>query len=214
VKHLSVLATLLVACTVSNVAAPAAFAQGAAPQSVAIIDLTYIFENHQRFKTMKEGLQRDVKSAEAELKSRRDEVQGLNEQLRRFEKGSREYKQLEEELANRGADLNVQVKLQQKQFVEREAKMYYNVYLEILDAVKYYAERNNIQLVLRFNGAPIDTNDPQEVLKELNKPIVWHSRTVDITPYILAQLNRTPANNRTDVGARPTQQGVPRPTSR
>ncbi len=212
-KHLIALATLVAVFASLNAVAPVAHAQNITRSSVAIIDLTYIFENHQRFKVMKQDMQRDVKAAEEELKARRKEMQSLGERLRRFEKGSREYKQLEEELANRSADLNVQVKLQQKQFLEREAKMYYNVYLEILDAVKYYAERNNIQLVLRFNGAPIDNNDPQEVLKELNKAIVWHSRAVDITPYILAQLNRTPPA-RPEVGRRPVPQGVPRPNTR
>jgi len=215
VKHPFALATVVAVCTFLNVGTPAAKAQQppAARPSVAIIDLTYIFENHQRFGAMKEDMKRDVKAAEETLKNRSKEVQGLGERLRTFQKGSRDYKELEEELASRSADLSVQAKLQQKQFLEREAKMYYNVYREIIDAVHYYAQRNNIQIVLRFNGAPVDTNDPQEVLKELNKAIVWHTPTVDITPYILAQLNRTP-QRQPKVGRRPNAQGVPRPAPR
>ena len=96
---------------------------------------------------------------------------------------------MEEELAKKAAELNLRVSIQKKDFLEQEAKIYYNVYQEVIDCVKYHCDTNGVSLVLRFNGDPIDRNDPQEVLKELNKSVLYYNRAIDITPIILEKLN-------------------------
>jgi hypothetical protein len=87
-----------------------------------------------------------------------------------------------------------------KDFLEREAKVYYQTYLEVVDAVNTYAKRQNIGLVLRFNGEPVDPNRREDVLREINKPVVVQDQ-VDITPDVLMLLNRD------QQAARPAQQG-------
>jgi hypothetical protein len=76
-----------------------------------------------------------------------------------------------------------------KEFLEKESKVYYQTYLEVVDAVNYYAKRQNIGLVLRFNGEPVDPNSRDSVLREINKPVVVQDH-IDITPDIVALLNR------------------------
>ena len=70
------------------------------------------------------------------------------------------------------AEFNLKMGRLRKDFLEREAKVYYQTYLEVVDAVKYYAKRQNIGLVLRFNGEPVDPNRRDDVLREINKPVV------------------------------------------
>ena len=87
------------------------------------------------------------------------------------------------------AEFNLKMGKLRKEFLEREAKVYYQTYLEVVDAVKYYAKRQNIGLVLRFNGEPVDPNRRDDVLREINKPVVVQDQ-IDITPDMLALLNR------------------------
>jgi Skp family chaperone for outer membrane proteins len=157
---------------------------------VAILDLTYIFKNHLRFQQMSDGMRRDVDAAENALKTDRDGYRKMTEQLETYRKGTPEYRAMEEELAKKAAELNLRVSIQKKDFLEQEAKIYYNVYQEIVEHVKYYSEQHGIALVLRFNGDPVDRNDPQEVLKELNKSVLYYNRAIDITPIILEEINR------------------------
>lgn len=172
--------------------APAALAQQAphhgAPM-VAILDLTYIFKNHTRFQQMSNDMRREVEAAENALKNDREAYNQLTQKLEQYKRGTPEYRALEEELAERAAKLNLQVNIQKKNFLEQEAKIYYTVYQEVIDCVKYYCDTNGVSLVLRFNGDPIDRNDPQEVLKELNKSVIYYNRQIDITPVILEKLN-------------------------
>lgn len=190
-KNSLIWATSVAILATVHFAAADVAAQRPSTPGVAIVDLTYIFANHTRFKAMTEDMRRDVEEAERNLKAQKESLQKMAEQLDQYRRGTPDYKSLEEELAKRQADMSAQVNLQKKNFLEQEAKNYYTVYLEILDQIKYYADANGISLVLRFNGDPIDSQDPREVIKELNKSVVYYNRTIDITPVILDAVNQT-----------------------
>ena len=66
--------------------------------AVAILDLTYIFKHHARFKQMSEAMRPDVDAAENGLKADREADQKLMQRLEEYKRGSPEYKQLEEDL--------------------------------------------------------------------------------------------------------------------
>jgi Skp family chaperone for outer membrane proteins len=177
---------------------------------LALLDVSRIFKSHQRFKGMMEDMKADVERAEAQVKSEREKITKQAEQLQEFRKGTPDYKQMEEELAKRQADLAVQVQLQKNEFLQREAKIYHNVYQEIWQATDYFCKQNRIDMVLRFNGEAVDVDRPDSVLTFINKPVVWYDRGLDITDAILQELNRTainpgPANSHTG----PARPGVP-----
>lgn len=209
----AILAAAILSCT-----AGMSLAQGQ-PQfngGVAIIDLSYIFKNHERFKAMTEGMRNDVLRAEEALKARRTEIETLTKRLtdlgNELRKDSPEYKQLDADLTRKKIDLSTQVSQQKKEFLEKEAKIYFQVYQEVIDAVQYFSERNRISLVLRFNGDPVTDSDPQEILKQLNKSVIYYNKGIDITPMILDDLNRSARPAGVPQGAGPgvtTRPGVP-----
>jgi outer membrane protein len=165
-------------------------ASSATPNGVAIVDMTYVFEHYDGFQSRKLALQRDIERAEQQLKVMQDEMKGLVERLKDYKAGTDDYKQIELELAKRNANGNVLMQTQKKDFLEREAKMFYTIYQEVSEEIKTFSERNGINLVLRFTGDPVDVDDPQQVVKELNKGVVYYSPSIDITPNILEQLKR------------------------
>ena len=91
-----------------------------------------------------------------------------------------------------------------KDFLEREAKVYYQTYLDVNKVVSEYATRHDIGLVLRFNGEPADPNHREGVLREINKTVVFQNR-IDITPDILDLLN-----NASRIGSPPRSHVPPR----
>jgi Skp family chaperone for outer membrane proteins len=203
VKRSQFLATLAASVLLVNLAIPGAVAQrpmapvgGAAgsPASIAVLDVSYVFKNHARFKALMAQMQADVDGAEAEVKKERDGLKALSDRLAEHQAGSPDYKQLEEELARRQSQLAVRVQLQKKDFLQREAKIYYTVYQELMQEVDYYAANNGISMVLRFNGDPVDVQKPEDVLRQINQPIIWFPKDRDITPMVLERLNgRGPA---------------------
>lgn len=171
--------------------APAATAR--AVTSVAVIDMNHIFNNHVRFQQLKENMRREVESAEQELTAARASIEKMAERLQQYNKTSPEYAQLEQDIARQQADLNIKAASHRKRFVEMEAQIYYNVYREVIDHVRFYCEQNGIAVVLKINSPPTDPNDPQEIMRDMSKDVIYHHPGLDITQVILNGVNSTAA---------------------
>ena len=156
---------------------------------VAVIDVGYIFKNHARFKAAMDKMKDEVMAAENSLKAERDRVNQMMEQLKGFNVGTPEYRKLEGEVAKAQDDFNVNAQLQKKDFMDREAQVYLQVYSEIERAVGQFARENKIAVVHRFDGEPIDSSDRNRILGGITKPIVYYDPQIDITPDILRMLN-------------------------
>jgi Skp family chaperone for outer membrane proteins len=174
---------------------------------IALVDVNYIFKNHPRFKSMMDDLKGDIDRAEQRWKTEAEKIKHDSERINDYRAGTQEYKIIEEEAARKMSDMQVRVKLEQKEFLQREAKVYFNVYTEIMQEVQYYCSVNNIGVVIRFNGDPINVEKPDDVLRGVNQQVVYYSKELDITPAILNRLGPKPKANTT-----PAPVGVvPRP---
>jgi Skp family chaperone for outer membrane proteins len=177
---------------------------GAVPGGVALIDLPYVLKNHGGFNHRLEELRREAEGAENALKIKRDEIQKLMVQLDDLNRGSPDFKKLEEEITKRQANLSVDVNITKKKFQEAEAKIYYEVYQAILAEVRHYAEANRITLVLKFNGDEANKDNPEEIMREMQKMVLYYNPVVDITPIILDRMKGQ--QPRAAAGANPAAQ--------
>jgi Skp family chaperone for outer membrane proteins len=169
---------------------PGQAAPAAGPAThVAVIDVGYVFKNHARFKAAMDKMKDEVMAAENGLKAERDRINGLMEQIKGFNVGTPEYKKLEAEIAKAQGDFNVNAQLQKKDFMDREAKVYLQVYTEIEKAVEQFAREHRIAVVHRFDGEPVDNSDRNQILRGITKPIVYLEPGIDITPDIVKMLN-------------------------
>jgi Skp family chaperone for outer membrane proteins len=156
---------------------------------MAVVDVSYIFKSYAKFTQQIEGLKEQMKTADADLKVVVDQLAAKEQQRDGFKPGTAEFKQIDEQLARDKADFSIKQGTVRRDFLEREAKIYYTTYAEVSAAVKFIAERNNIGMVLRFNGDPIDPQQREDVMRAIMQPIVFQSN-IDITPDVLALLNR------------------------
>jgi Skp family chaperone for outer membrane proteins len=162
----------------------------------AVVDVTYIFKNYAKFNSQMEGMKSAMEAADSQLKSDRDTVAGKEQMREQYNPGSPEFKTVDEEIARLKAEFQLKAGKIRRDFMEREAQVYYSTYMEVSNAVQYYAQQHNIGMVLRFNGDSIDPNNREDILRAINKPVVFQNN-VDITPDVLALLNRggTPGGN-------------------
>lgn len=188
--------------------APATGRPMAAPRSsnIALINVAYLFDNHPRLKQMRDEMKADVERADAAVKAEQENIKRLAEKLDQY-RGTPEFKAIEEEVAKRSNDLKLQIALQRKEFMLREARMYHQTYQEIADEVKYYCEQNGIDVVLRFNADKVDLENPESVLIHVNKPVVYYATERDITGIVLTTIYRRygiDPSNPERAAARPT----------
>ena len=160
------------------------------PQSrVAVIDIKYILENHVAFKQAMEGLKVQFDQAGEQLKAERLRINELEMKLRELKPSTQDYNQLDEEVNRAKADWSINANKQKKEIPKRESQILWKVYYDVKTETKRYCEQNRIDLVISFNGEPIDPAQPQQVVRGVSKPIVYHQPGIDITPHILASLN-------------------------
>ncbi len=170
---------------------------GPPPTHVAVIDVGYVFKNHTGFKASMEKMKDEVLAAENSLKAERDRINGLMEQLKSYAVGTPEYRKFEGDVAKAQGDFQVTAQLQKKDFMDREAQVYMQVYSQIEKAVAQFARENSIAVVHRFDGDPVDGGDRNRILGNITKPIVFHDPQIDITPDVLRMLNgATPVPDR------------------
>ena len=92
-----VLATLVATLTVFvPVVAEAQAPRANGGTAVAVIDINYIFKNHQRFKATMEDIKSDIEGFESHLRDERTKITQKAEQLKSLPAGSQQYKILEE----------------------------------------------------------------------------------------------------------------------
>ena len=96
-----------------------------------------------------EEMKADVERAEAQVKAKREQSTS-SVSLQEVQQGNRPLPELEEELAKRQADLQVQVQVAARtSFCNKRPRIYHNVYQEILQATDYYCKQNGIDMVLQ-----------------------------------------------------------------
>ena len=186
-KKIFCLATL-VACFASL--SLSAQAQQSGAGNVAVIDISRIFKEHQRFRASLEDMKKDVEAAEAGLRKDAEDIKKMAQDLKNgpYAAGSPQYKQQEELIATKQAQIQLKMNLQKKEFMEQEAKIYFQVYTEIEKEVAAFAQRYGIDLVLRYNKIDMSPEDRQGVLAGVNRAVVYQNK-IDITDDILRRIN-------------------------
>jgi Skp family chaperone for outer membrane proteins len=161
----------------------------AAKFGIAVVDIPYIFKNYSRFRATSEGMKKEMETIDANVKAERASITQAEQKRNSLNVGTPDYKLADEELARMMAEFQLKTSKLQKDFMERQAKLYYQTYLEVVAAVNTYAKSQNIGLVLRFNGEDVDPNNRQQVMNDINKHVVIQNQ-IDITPDVLLLLNR------------------------
>ncbi len=174
-------------------AAPPAAGAELAGTRVAVIDIALIFKHHDRFNGQMGDIKRDIEQFEAYVRDQQNSMKAKAEELKNYNATSPEYRAKETELARLQADLQIKIGQERKKFLEREAGVYYHIYKEIESSVATFATRARIGLVLRFNSEEMKADDRASVLQGVNKAVVFE-QGLDITPFIIADLNRRPYN--------------------
>ena len=168
-------------------AAPAA---AAATHQVGLIDMAHVFKNYDKFKGMTEEMQEAAKQAQADATAMVEQMKTIQTTMQGLTEGSPDY------IKNETAILTLQTKLesfrkvQQREFLRKEAEIYKTVYMEVQNAVQRYAKYYKYTLVLRFNRQSVDAaENPQEIITSMNRQVVHYREEDDLTDPILDFLN-------------------------
>lgn len=166
----------------------AAHAEG---HRVAVIDVAFIFKNHEGIKAEVAKIEEELKAFDAEMNARREELQQLANELKTFNVGSKEYSEKEERVASMESRMRLDMARKRKQLSDAEAKIYYENYKRIAEGVKYLAEHYKIDLVLRYNSEEMKPEEGDSVIRSVMKNVVYHDDALDMTRGVMQYLDRS-----------------------
>ncbi|SFJ33990.1 OmpH family outer membrane protein [Planctomicrobium piriforme] len=167
--------------------APAA---GAAPHQIGLIDMAYIFKNYEKFKDQTAGLQKSAEEAEGKAQAMMEKGKQGQLQLQGLQPGSPDFTKIESELIKLKNELETFRQVEQQKIVRQQADVYKTIYLEVQDVVNRYAAYYKYTLVIRFNrGDVADAGNPQAIIQNMNRQVVYYQPQDDITDPILNHLN-------------------------
>ncbi len=169
-------------------AAPAAAAN--VPTKIGLVDMAKVFKKYDKFTRLREDLQAQMSQMQNEAKGVKAQAEKIAEEMKGFNKDSKEYKALQEKLVRLTSDFDTKAKIAAPDMARKEAQIFEDVYLEVADVIKMYAEFYKYTLVLRFNSDQIDADSPQQLANGLNKLVLYHRAQDDITEPVIEYLNR------------------------
>ena len=155
---------------------------------VCVVDVAKVFESHPQFNAELETLKQQAEAYKLELQQSGEQLRAESEQLQNFEVGSPEYNALETKLATKSANLDVQRRNKTREFVQKEAKLHFDTYVQVTKAINDYCEQNGYRVALRFNNFEVDASNPQSIMQRVNEYVVFHQPRVDITQVIISSV--------------------------
>ncbi len=186
--------SIIAAVALSVIAAPVSAQETAAAPKVAIavVDIGHILQNHPTMKGQMEQIKTQMEAADKEMASRRDAILKQMEQLReQYTEGTPEYEAAEKRIAEQDTEFRLQLIKEKKRFEEMQAMVVYKVHTDITNLVKAASQSWGTQVVLRVNRQAMDPKKPETVQLVMSQDVIFFNPSVDLTDWVLGQLNRT-----------------------
>jgi len=161
---------------------------------VAVVDMEHVLDNHPTFtaqmEAMKAEFQQTMKDFEERRKKLSESVQQLNSQLN---SDSPEFKQREEAIVSQESKLRLDAKNKQEEFDERQARLMYDTYNQIVNGVSIAAKYYKYDLVVRYNrkqSTQMNPKKPQSVLYGADREVIYFNTDNDLTDTVIGLLKR------------------------
>lgn len=185
---------ILSACLLTTLIAAESRAQeGGSPGLVTVLDVAKVFEKHPVFNAKMDSLKNEVTAFQTRVRAQVTDLTKKRQQLtQKYKIGTPEFKKEEEALAREEADLKVKTGQTEREYMDKEAKLYFDTYVEVQQIVANFARANNISLVLRFDSTEIDKTNRASVSSGVNRFIVYQEK-LDLTGLIINEVNKRSA---------------------
>jgi Skp family chaperone for outer membrane proteins len=165
---------------------------------IALIDIGEVYKNSRNFQRDMEELKlyRNAHGPAIRdgYKRNQQQMDEILVELAKHEKDSIEYERLSTEwkkLYDQSyfASISQAPKDNKVEFMRREARIYYDSYQDICEAIREYTEANGIHLVLRCRRTPVELGKATSLMRRVNRGVVFHN-VPDITDEIIRRLNQ------------------------
>jgi Skp family chaperone for outer membrane proteins len=161
---------------------------------VAVLDVAKVFERNNVFNQRMEAIKKEAEDFKASMESEQNSIRSDAERLGEFTPDSREYRDLESQLEQRTLELRTRARQTNTDMLNREAKIYFDTYTQMQAVLASISQEYNIGLVIRFDSGPIDASNRGEVVKGVNRNVVFQ-KNLDLTTMVIERMGPVSSAN-------------------
>ena len=188
-----------IAAVVTTQAGQIASAQEAKAGLVAILDVAKVFKENQAFDTQMKAIKAEAETLKGQITQQQEAIKARAQEVTQYELGSPDRNKMELELEQKQTGLRTKARQAEADLLNREARIYYETYQKMQGIVSSVAASNGISLVLRFDSEQIDPTNRAEVIKGVNRAVVYH-RQLDLTKMVSTAMNGPTAQAKAPAG--------------
>jgi Skp family chaperone for outer membrane proteins len=155
---------------------------------VALVDIAAIIKAHPTMEAEMNKIKTQMETAHDTIEGRRKSLIDESEAIvKNYDTNSPAFKQKQEELLNKESKLRVDFLGQEKEFAEKQAKVVFDSYQDINNAIRTVAYHYGVDLVLRYSKEQdeMDPKKPQSVTFGLTRDILFQRPGLDVTEHVL-----------------------------
>ncbi len=157
---------------------------------VAVLDVAKVFKENLAFSNQMDDIRAEADMLKKNIEGKQEQIRAKAMQLSTMEPTAR--KQLEGQLEQEQTALRTEARQTEQDLLVKEASIYFATYQKMQSVVEQIAQQHNIALVLRFDSAPINKDNPNEVVVGVNRAIVYHHK-LDLTTMVIGNMGPTVA---------------------
>ena len=155
---------------------------------IATINLDKVFNNYKKHAERLQPIRDSAKELDESVQVRQVEMETTANQFRKAPPGTPEQLRLQQQLVKLQNDLRIFVEGERQKIQKREVGALVATQRDVDEQIKKICKERGLKLVLRQNSAPEESQPLQEVLKNLNRDVIFQDG-LDITEDVLRALN-------------------------
>lgn len=164
------------------------------PRGIAVVNLTRVFGNLNEKLAGDSEMESMSKSVTEEKRKREDDIENIANQLKNdtlFKKDSPEYKKMQDEVLEKSMSLQTFLSFSEQKLLMQQRLKTAQIYMNINNAIKSYAETNGIALIFMSNDIDFSQDRTIDAINNhiaLRKVLYAHP-DYDITQNVIEKMN-------------------------
>lgn len=165
---------------------------------VAVLDVAKVFKVNKNFDSEMKSIKSQAESLKSQIQQQQEAIKAEAMKISQYEAGSPDRNKMEAEVEQKQAALRTSARQAEADLLNREARVYYDTYSSLKKVVSDLAAKHGIALVVRFDGGNVDPASRPEVIKAVNRSVVFH-RDIDLTNMVIEAMGPRVAEAATNV---------------
>ena len=161
---------------------------------IAVVNLDKLFNGYKKHAERLQPIREGAKELDESVQIRQVEMETAANQLRKAMPGSPDQLRLQQQLVKLQNDLRIFLETERQKLQKREVSALIATQKDVDAQIKKTSKERGLKLVLRQYPPPEENQPLQEVVKNLNRDVVYHEEGLDITDEVLKALNETKPN--------------------